>query len=93
MLAKEAALLHMSRLMLSKEAAMLLAAVCAGEGTCAAACCGECKQKRLRYCLLWWVWAREAALRHAEVGGDKGGCASALLLAVVVAKRGGCVVA
>ena len=80
-------------MMLAKEAALLFAAVGAGEGGCDAACRGVRWGRNLRCCMLRGVQTKETALRHAEVGGGKGGCASALLLAVVGAKRGGCVVA
>ena len=82
----------MLRWVLAKVAAMLHVAVCAGGGTCAAACCGGCKQKRLRCgmlrwvgakeaarlrcCLLLWVQREVAALWRDAVGAGEGGCAT-----------------
>jgi hypothetical protein len=77
--------------MLAKVAAMLLAAVdageggCAaayvavdaGEGGCAAACCGGCWRRRLHCCLLRWVLAKVAAMLLAAVGAGEGGCTAA----------------
>jgi hypothetical protein len=50
-------------------------------------CCSECRRRRLR-CAACCGWCRRRGLCCGMlVGGDKGGCASALLLAVVGAKR------
>ena len=77
MLAKVAAMLPMSRLMLAKEAALLLAAVDAGGGGCDAACRGVRWRRNLRCCMLRGVQTKEAALLFAVVGLGEGGCAAA----------------
>jgi hypothetical protein len=77
MLAKEAALLPMSRLMLAKEAALLLAVADAGEGGCTAVCCGGCWRRWLRCCMSRCALGEELALLHAAGSANKRDCAAA----------------